>query len=332
MDEILILSEENMKYEVNVIRVFTHEKVPTLGNPAGVVVMPEMLSEPEMKEIAVTAGQPMTAFLSLHDSVSPKDNDYDLRYYDLGGRECHICGHATLAATADLVRRMPSLDGQDILFRLNPGLFEGQEKSLTTHVRGKDFSIDLFPSKLRYETDPALHKKIASVLGVQTSDIDTMAFSVNIRDYVVAMKNSQVLIDMKPNFQEMKEMAETGTYAHEGLMVSALAPKGKNADLYVRVFLPITGVNEDIACGSGNCSIIPLWHDKGLNTESKYYRTIFPFPEGKKGYVGGVQSVKYIPSQERITIEARTTFENAINVTTLCAGRNSKPTINAFVL
>ena len=306
-------SEGEMKYEAGIVNVFTHETTLTLGNPAGVVVNPSMLSEPEMKEIGIAVKQPITAFLS---PVSETGTEYDIRYYDLGGRECHICGHATLAATAQLTRLNPDLDGKDIAFHLNPDLFEGQNKTLTTHVRGKELSIDLFSSKLRYETDSFLYKKIASVLNIKLSDIDMIAFSVNIRDYVVALKDFKTLISMKPDFEVMKAMAEDGLYTHEGLMVSCKAPAEDTAhDLYVRVFLPITGVNEDIACGSGNCSIIPLWHDqKGLNCDSKLYNAVFPFPEGKKGYVGGVQQVEYSPSEQRITITAQTVYDKTISI------------------
>lgn len=313
MNEDIQQNEDEMKYEVSIVNVFTHETTPTLGNPAGVVVSPAMLSEPEMKEIGIAAQQPITAFLS---PVSETGTEYDIRYYDLGGRECHICGHATLAATAHLARMNSDLDGKDVVFHLNPELFEGQKKSLTTHVRGKELSIDLFPSKLRYETDPALYEKVASVLNIKTSDIDTVAFSVNIRDYVVALKDPDVLIRMKPDFKAMKAMAEDGPYTHEGLMVTCKAPpEDSGYDIYDRVFLPITGVNEDIACGSGNCSIIPLWHDHmGLNCGNKRYSALFPFPEGKKGCVGGIQVVEYSPEEQRITITAQAVYDKTISV------------------
>lgn len=173
-------------------------------------------------------------------------------------------------------------------------------------------SIDLFPSVLRYESEPALIQKIAEVLRVNPFDIDAVAFSRNVRDYVVDIKNADVLLRMKPDFAAMKAMAEAGPFQHEGLMVSALAPKKADCDLFVRVFLPITGVNEDIACGSGNCSIIPYWHKKGLNADTLCYKTIFPFPEGPKSFVGGVQRIHYAPEKGIIRIVAKTSCEGAI--------------------
>lgn len=190
-------------------------------------------------------------------------------------------------------------------FYLDPAHFGGEEKILKTWVEGDTISIDLFSSVLRYESEPALIQKIAEVLRVNIPDIDSVAFSTNVRDYVVGIKNEDVLLRMKPDFAAMKAMAEAGPFQHEGLMVSALAPKGAECDLFVRVFLPITGVNEDIACGSGNCSIIPYWHNKGLNADTLCYKTIFPFPEGPKGFVGGVQNILYKPDLDLIRICAK---------------------------
>ena len=300
------ITRNNMRYEVNIVKAFKDKNIPTLGNPAGVLVVEKMPSPEDMKQVAVQAKQPMTAF------VCPRDDggkNFDVRYYDLGGRECHICGHATIAATAQLVREKPELKGQDFSFHLNPSYFNGEDKTLVTHVRGDEISIDLFPSILRQEHDEKLYRKVASVLGIRREDIDAIAFSTNVRDYVVALKDPDVILDMKPDFKAMKEMAEQAPFQHEGLMVSSLAPKDAGCDLYVRVFLPITGVNEDIACGSGNCSIVPFWHDRGLNQDTRTYKAIFPYPEGPKGYLGGIQKIEYSPSQNRITIASDTEFE-----------------------
>ena len=91
-----------MKQTVSIFRVFTDNHLPTLGNPAGVVLSDQVLPVGDMKTIAIAANQPMTAFISPHKQ---KAHAYNIHYYDLGGRECHICGHATLATTAYLGQR-----------------------------------------------------------------------------------------------------------------------------------------------------------------------------------------------------------------------------------
>lgn len=91
-----------MSQPVSIIHVFTDNEWPTLGNPAGVWVDDALPTKDDMAALAIKAGQPITAFLAPRGCIT---NAYDIRYYDLGGRVCHICGHATLAAAAHLQRR-----------------------------------------------------------------------------------------------------------------------------------------------------------------------------------------------------------------------------------
>ena len=300
-----------MYYDVGIVKAFTSDNVLTLGNPAGIMIVPIMPDISTMQSIAVNVGQPMTAFVCPR---SQKNDGFDIRYYDLGGRECHICGHATVAATSLLAQLNPKINNNSIVFHLNPKCFNGKEKQLITRVENNKISIDLFPSILRHEKDDVLLEAVASVLNISAIDIASVAFSTNIKDYVVGIKDHKVLLNMKPDFFAMKKMAESGSYQHEGMMVSSPAPEGGNYDLYVRAFLPITGVNEDIACGSCNCSIIPYWYDLNLNRNTRAYRTVFPFPEGPKGFVGGIQHVGYVPEQQKITITAQAEFDGYARV------------------
>lgn len=300
-----------MSLAVAVINVFTDDEIPSLGNPAGVVMFDKMPTPEEMALIGIRARQPITSF------VFPRDKsryDFDVRYYDLGGRECHICGHATVAATAQLLRQNAGLDGSSVRFHLNPFFFNGEDKVITSHIQGKEISIDLFPSILREETSQTFLCKVAGALGIRIDDIDGAAFSINVRDFVVGLKDPNILMQMKPNFIALRKMAERGEFRHEGFMVSSPAPRNSNYDFYVRAFLPITGVNEDIACGSGNCSVVPYWYGKGMNVENRKYRAVFPYPSGPEGYVGGTQSIYFSPEQERITITSQVKHQDAIAV------------------
>ena len=300
-----------MSFVVDVINAFTDDEIPTLGNPAGVVVSNVMPSPEKMAEIGLRAKQPITSFVSRRDE---EDYNFDVRYYDLGGRECHICGHATVAATAQLLRQNAGLDGSSIRFHLNPLYFDGEDKVLTTHIRGKKISIDLFPSILRAETSEAFLRKMVEALGIRSDDIDSAAFSINVRDFVVGLKTPDVLLQMKPDFIALKKMAEKGEFQHEGFMVSSPAPRNSGYDFLVRAFLPITGVNEDIACGSGNCSVVPYWHGKGMNVETRKYKAVFPYPSGPKGYVGGIQRIDFSPEQKRITITSQVKYIDSIAI------------------
>lgn len=313
-----------MGIKVHIIHAFTDTAGIALGNPAGVVVTPGALTEGEMAQIAVMAAQPMTAFAVPR---TPDGTQYDLRYYDMGGRPCHICGHATVAVAAHLVQNNSQLQSKELSFYLDPSLFDGQQKILKTRTQAGKIEIDLFPSTMRQEKDPALIQALAHGLNIREEDIGSIAFSTNVRDYVVILKDSDTLLNLKPDFDFLKKMAEKGPWQHEGLMVSAPATPGSGYDVFNRAFLPITGVNEDVACGSCNCSTIPWLVQQGFNGGMTRFRTLFPFPPGPAGYVGGVQDVVFDPGHDRITItcQAKTKGLLDVDVKSSPSGNNRKP-------
>jgi PhzF family phenazine biosynthesis protein len=281
---------------------FTSDEHPTLGNPAGVVISDALYNEGLMQNIATYAKQPMTAFLV---PDADKTNSYFLRYYDLLGQETHICGHATVAATQVLIDNGLAKAGDTIEFALNPDLFNGQETSVSTTIdNNHHISITMPASELEErDDDPVLLETVAKALRIDPAHIDSISFSTNIRDFVVGIKDPYVLETMEPDFEFMKAMAAEGNYTHEGLMVSAISDD-KDWDLKVRVFLPITGVNEDIACGSGNCSIIPYWYAKGMKQDDPQFKSVFPYPNDPNN-LGGIQHVSFDPDNKKVTIKSQ---------------------------
>jgi PhzF family phenazine biosynthesis protein len=292
----------NNQIKIYIANAFTSKDHKTLGNPAAVVINDTLYDTDLMKNIAVYAKQPMTSFLV---PEADQNNAYTLRYYDLLGQETHICGHATVAATQVLIDNGQAKAGDEITFHLNPDLFEGQETSVTTSIDdNNNISITMPASQLEERNDdPVLLETVAKALRIDSDHIDSISFSTNIRDFVVGIKDPYVLETMEPDFEFMKQMAAEGEYSHEGLMVSALSDD-EQWDLKVRVFLPITGVNEDIACGSGNCSIIPYWYAKGMKQNDPTFQSVFTYPNDPEN-LGGIQEVSLDPKAQKVTIKSQ---------------------------
>ena len=78
-----------MNIEVNWVSSFTVNGKG--GNPAGVVLNADQLSESQKLKIAQTVGYSETAFVS-----SDKDADFEVSFYTTT-EEVDFCGHATLA-------------------------------------------------------------------------------------------------------------------------------------------------------------------------------------------------------------------------------------------
>lgn len=294
-------------FKIHVGNAFTSSKYDTLGNPAGFHISKIFPAVKNMSAIAVATNLPMTAF------VCPRGDDkksFDIRYYDQGGRECHICGHGTLIATACLRALGYGLETSSLTFYLNPVYFESAENVLHTDWDGEEISLDLMASDLSFCGDDRILKtSLAKIFDINIADILNVAFSNNIRDYVVEVASTDILQSLTPNFADLKDMAEKGRYQHEGMMVTAYCDnKESEFDIYSRAFLPITGVNEDIVCGSANCSIVPYWCAKGLSPRlNGVFKGLFPYPPAGKGKLGGVQTIRYVDGDKviRLTSEAQ---------------------------
>ncbi len=79
-------------------RAFTIPRVPSSGNPAGVVLGADFLSDADMQDIATQLGFSESAFLS---DVAP--GSARIRYFTPRA-EIAFCGHATIASGAALAR------------------------------------------------------------------------------------------------------------------------------------------------------------------------------------------------------------------------------------
>ncbi|MCL7044239.1 hypothetical protein MKW94_016800 [Papaver nudicaule] len=204
-----------------------------------------------------------------------------------------ICGHATMAAAqylfasglvkSNLIRfiglsgsltakKCParkrediSLDGLNILS--NGGHYEEDNRCREPD----DFFIELdFPTNTLVECDPSEIPSIpqtlngASVLNIKKTasfgDLIILRCANNII-YIVAFQievsSGQNVIDLKPNFEELK-----GWKGGRGVVITGKAPHGSGLDFISRLFAPNLGVDEDAVCGSAHCALAPYWSKK----------------------------------------------------------------------
>lgn len=219
-----------MKYYV--VDAFT-EKVFE-GNPAGVCVMDEWISDDLMQKIAAENNLSETAF------TVKKGDGYKLRWFTPSG-EIDLCGHATLA-TAFVIANFVEPDVNTILFHTLSG-------QLFVTKKGKLYQID-FPS---YELKPV------PVTDAMTEALHIRPVEAFIgRDLLCVLEDESLIYGASPNQSKIEEL--------DGLLVHITA-KGTEFDCVSRSFAPKCGVDEDPVCGSGHCHIIPFWAKKlGKNT------------------------------------------------------------------
>ena len=309
------MTKEETHMEFHKIAAFTQEGGKVIGNPAAAIVVDQFPSDEQMGYAAKTLAEPMTSFVR----PTEKPDVYEIRHFSPDGDECHICGHATLAATKLLVMQNPEMEkGTHITFLMNPKFGVSDNSNIEVEIKGNNIALTM-PAimDLQPMTDPDFYAVLCAGLRVSEDDlIKPVYFAPRIRDLVVAFKDPNVLLSLDPDFPLLKEMAIEGKFVHEGLM-GTVKSNIEGFDVINRVFLPGIDVNEDVACGSGNCSVIPFWATKSeaFETGRENFKVVYPYPPGEKGYFGGVQALSINRQDSTITLAGQAEHRQILKVT-----------------
>lgn len=300
--------------EFHEIKAFTKQGVSVIGNPACVTIVEEFPDDATMGAAARQLGSPMTTFVK--PTFQP--DIFEIRHFSPDGDECHICGHATMAAVEFLAQKNPGLrNDKHITMLMNPKFGVSGDSKIDAHIDGVKIALTM-PAILDLQpmTDPEFYKVLCEGLRVSEDALQKpVYFAPRIRDLVVAFKDPDVLLNLNPDFPKLKAMAIEGKYVHEGLMGTAKS-NIPGFDVINRVFLPGIDVNEDVACGSGNCSVIPFWATKSgaFPAETTDFKVVYPYPPGKKGYVGGIQQVHIDVDAAHILLAGEASLEKTVTV------------------
>lgn len=291
------------------INAFTRKGMQVLGNPAAVTIVDAFPDDATMGQAAKMLASPMTTFVK----PTAEKGVYELRHFSPDGDECHICGHATMAATEQILRETPELRANgNITFKMNPKFGVSAKSEINAKIDGDNISLTM-PADVNLQpmTDPEFYKVLCEGLRVQESELmKPVYFSPRIRDLVVGFKNPEVLLALDPDFDKLKKMAIEGKFIHEGLMGTCKSDID-GFDVINRVFLPGIDVNEDVACGSANCSVMPFWAVKNadaFDAGKKDFTVIYPYPPAPAGFVGGVQDLNINVAAEEIILTGQAKY------------------------
>jgi len=221
-----------MKYHI--IDTFTTSaSSPFSGNPAGVFVMNEWLSDELMQKIAAQNNLSETAF-----AVKESGGEYDLRWFT-PKNEVDLCGHATLA-TAFAVMNFYEPGLSSVKFATQSGILTvGKNEDLYT----LDFPVRM-PDPV--PVTPDMEKAIvADVLEAHGS-----------RDLVLVLKDEAAVRTLAPDMALIEALPE-----YLGVCVTAESSR-PDIDFVSRFFAPKEGIPEDPVTGSAHCNLVPLWADK----------------------------------------------------------------------
>lgn len=220
-----------MKVNVAIVNAFVDAK--NGGNPAGVVLDADKISDKQKLKIAKQVGLSETAFVSKSEVA-----DFKLDFFTPDRQIAH-CGHATVATFSYLSQQ---------------GLLQDRETSKETidGVRKIEMIGKLAFMEQRPPTYTEViqhYNQLPQALGVTPKTIIGVPLVVNTGNsfLLVEVPDLQQLEQLQPDFDLISQISET--YDLIGFYVFTRATNQKGRDASTRMFAPRYGINEESATG-----------------------------------------------------------------------------------
>ena len=222
------------KIETYIVDSFTDK--PFKGNPAGVCVLNQKLTDEQMQSIAKELGLSETAFITLIN----KPNKYSIRYFS-PVMEIPLCGHATLASSK-------------VLFEINPKITDIHFKN----IQDLDLMIKKHQEKIEmefpvYDTIPQnTPDELLKALGIEK--ILNSEFNKETNILLIEIESCQLLNNLSPNFEKLRASHNS----INGVLITAISDKN-DFDFESRYFWPWSGTNEDPVTGGTHTFLAKYW-------------------------------------------------------------------------
>jgi PhzF family phenazine biosynthesis protein len=231
-------------YKIYQIDAFTKERFS--GNPAGVVVNADGLTDAQMQQIAKELNNSETAFL-----FSPDDNDSDglIRYFTPTS-EVPICGHATIAA----------MYAKAIEYNLDSCILRYKTKvgTLPFEIVKENEDYQIIMTQGKFDLSPVFDnitiKQILSALGLHDDDTDercpVQIASTGHSKVMIGIKSREKLNNLNPGYNSLIDLSKQINC--NGYFVFTFDSDDDDVLTYGRMFAPAIGINEDPVTGNAN--------------------------------------------------------------------------------
>ncbi|MED4692358.1 PhzF family phenazine biosynthesis protein [Peribacillus frigoritolerans] len=229
------------------VRVFHYDAFsskPNKGNPAGVVLDADGLTEKEMQDIAMKVGFNETSFPMESDIA-----DLRIRYFT-PGHEMNLCGHATMA-TIHALKTRGLLDKDELMIETGAGILP-----IKIHeTAGPDIYITMKQAAPQFEAFNGDKAGLASSLGLDIEDLESelpiVYGSTGLWTLLVPVKERSSFKRMKANNslfpQLLKEMPRASVHPF------CLETYDNDAHMHARHFSsPFSGTLEDPVTGTAS--------------------------------------------------------------------------------
>jgi PhzF family phenazine biosynthesis protein len=221
-------------------------RTPFRGNPAGVVLDADGLSEAQMQDIARELKHSETAFVLRPSSA---DHDVWVRFFT-PAVEVPVCGHATIAAHYALAHARGLPQGGVVVQKTGAGL-----QRIRTFREGGDWRIGIEQGPITFSEplDAAWRARVASALrlhgGVAALDAarPVQVVSTGHSKVLVPLRDDDPLDALAPDLPALASLsAELGCNGWFPFVIGG--PRRTDG----RMFAPAIGIDEDPVTGNAN--------------------------------------------------------------------------------
>ena len=223
------------------------------GNPAGVVLDADQLSETEMLGIAAKIGLSETAFVSSSDTEG-----FKLDFFTPNRRIAH-CGHATIAVFSYLAELGRISEGET-----SKQTIDGPRKiSIKTGAAYMEQLAPKYRMPGDWAKDDVTVAEVLQSLGITESylnnSIDPILVDTGNSFIVVGVKDGATLRDLKPDFDLISVISEKLDLI--GYYVFTTDSKATDKDATTRMFAPRYAIEEESATGMAAGPLACVLHD-----------------------------------------------------------------------
>ncbi|MHA2937885.1 PhzF family phenazine biosynthesis protein [Vibrio sp. RC27] len=225
-----------LNIEVALVNAFTENGKG--GNPAGIVLNADQLSDDQKLKIAQAVEHSETAFVSSDDVA-----DYEVSFFTITG-EVDFCGHATLATFSTMYQKGILAAGSYVQ-RTKAGMLP-----VTIESNGKVVMDQQLPQKL----DSFTYQEIANVIGIESHILASTALpieviSTGLADVIIPVPNGY-LDSIEPDDDLIADFCKKHNVV--GFHVFELCDPERNLTASCRNFAPLFGISEESATGSSS--------------------------------------------------------------------------------
>ncbi|WP_339184179.1 PhzF family phenazine biosynthesis protein [Oceanobacillus sp. FSL W7-1293] len=230
---------------VTVYHYDAFSKVPNKGNPAGVVLNGDELTDEQMQEVAFKVGFNETAF-----PVKSETADLGIRFFT-PGHEMNLCGHATMATVYALKTKGLFGDKRELTIETKAGILPVRLDSAAE----KEITITMNQAAPEFVAFHGSKIDLAHSIGIEESDIhDNLPIlygSTGAWTLLIPINNLEAFRKMKPKNKDfpaiLKEMPKSSVHPF------CIETYDTDADMHARHFSsPFSGTVEDAVTGTAS--------------------------------------------------------------------------------